>query len=81
MLCKGDPTAGAVALVLRDRDAEPLVVSRSLGREGYEWREVARGAAIDIWIERTRRFDPDLWVIELDIPDAARFVAETLGPN
>ena len=52
---------------------EPL-----LGAGGhYEWRETAAGDAIDGWIERARRRDPDLWVIELDIPDAARFVAET----
>jgi hypothetical protein len=44
---------------------------------GYEWREAAAGDAIESWTERARRRDPDLWIIELDIPDAARFVAET----
>ncbi len=79
VLQRGDPTAGAVALVLRDRAAEPVLISRSLGADGYEWRETARGEAIDLWIARARQFDSDLWVVELDIPDAARFVAETLG--
>ncbi|WP_340266428.1 DUF1491 family protein [Sphingobium mellinum] len=30
------------------------------------------------YIERRRRVDPDLWVIELDIADAERFAAETI---
>ncbi len=48
---------------------------------GYEWLPVAAGAAIPGWIERARGRDPDLWIVELDIPDAARFVAETLGDD
>jgi hypothetical protein len=40
---------------------------------------MAAGEAVQGWIDRARRIDPDLWVVELDIPDAARFVAETLG--
>ncbi len=31
----------------------------------------------DYWQDRRGR-DPDLWVIELDVPDAERFVAETI---
>ncbi|MBB3348126.1 MULTISPECIES: DUF1491 family protein [unclassified Sphingomonas] len=34
-------------------------------------------AVEDYWRLRRRR-DPDLWVIELDVPDAERFVAETM---
>jgi hypothetical protein len=79
VLARGDPTAGALALVLRDRSAEPVVISRALGPDGYAWRDMAAGEAVQGWIDRARRIDPDLWVVELDIPDAARFVAETLG--
>ena len=77
VLAKGDPTAGAIALVLRESAAEPRVVARTMAASGgYEWTESARGAAIEAWTERARQRDPDLWVVELDIPDAARFVAE-----
>lgn len=77
VLYRGDDTAGAIAIVTRDR-GETLALERVMAMAGgYEWREVAAGDAIESWIERARRRDPDLWIIELDIPDAARFVAET----
>lgn len=34
--------------------------------------------AIDAYLARRRRSDPDLWVMELDIPEAERFAVETL---
>ncbi|MEK7342949.1 MAG: DUF1491 family protein [Pseudomonadota bacterium] len=34
--------------------------------------------ALDQYIARRRRSDPDLWIIELDIPNAERFAAETI---
>lgn len=77
VLAKGDPTAGAMALVLRGSATEPVLVTRSLGASGtYVWTESARGDMVDAWCDRARSRDPDLWIVELDIPDAARFVAE-----
>jgi hypothetical protein len=34
--------------------------------------------ALNLYIARRRRSDPDLWIIELDIPEAERFAAETI---
>ena len=31
----------------------------------------------DLYIERRKSRDPDIWVIELDIPNAERFIVET----
>ena len=31
---------------------------------------------LQLLIERRRRFDPDLWILELDIASAERFAAE-----
>ena len=77
VIARGDATAGSIAIIARDR-GDARLLEPLLGAAGhYEWREAAAGDAIDGWIERARRRDPDLWVIELDIPDAARFVAET----
>lgn len=77
VLARGDATAGSIAIIVRDR-GETRVLERVLAMSGgYEWREAAAGDAIDSWTERARRYDPDLWIVELDIPDAARFVAET----
>ena len=79
VLARGDAVAGSIAIVTRNGDRTALLspVMAATGR--YEWTELASGAAIPGWIERARRYDPDLWVVELDSPDAARFVAETLG--
>lgn len=77
VLQRGDDTAGAIAIITRDR-GETRALERVMAMAGgYEWREAAAGDAIESWTERALRRDPDLWIIELDIPDAARFVAET----
>ena len=81
VLAKGDATAGSIAIVTRERGETRLLEAMLAMSGGYEWHEIAAGEAIPAAIERARRRDPDLWVVELDIPDAARFVAETLGDD
>jgi hypothetical protein len=81
VLAKGDATAGSIAVVVREGGEERLLAAVFGASGGYEWAEMATGDAIAAWSERARRNDPDLWIIELDIPDAARFVAETLGQD
>jgi len=70
-------TSRACSKCRHQAPAPPMIAASG----GYEWRAVASGEAIPGWIERARRNDPDLWVVELDIPDAARFVAETLAAD
>ena len=78
VLARGDDEAGAIAVVTRDAGEEALRAA-VLGAGGrYEFAELARGPDVPAWIERARRRDPDLWVIELDIPQAGQFVAEML---
>jgi hypothetical protein len=79
VLARGDATAGSIAIVTRVRGEDTLLSPMFAASGGYEWVAIAAGDAIAASIERARRNDPDLWVIELDIPDAARFVAETMG--
>lgn len=81
VLAKGDATAGSIAVVVREGGEERLLAAVFGISGGYEWVEMAAGDGIAPWTERARRNDPDLWIIELDIPDAARFVAETLGQD
>ena len=45
----------------------------------YEFAEMAAADAIPAWIEKARRRDPDLWIIELDIAQAKQFVDEMLS--
>lgn len=78
VLRKGDGVAGSVVLVHRQgRDQRAL--QRLMGPAGgYEWRSAAVGDAVDAWVERQRTYDPDLWVVELDTPNPARFIDETI---
>jgi hypothetical protein len=81
VLYRGDDVAGSVVLVHR-RGRETRALQRSLGAAGhYQWHVAAEGESVDPWVERQRRFDPDLWVIELDTPDPARFIDEMIAPD
>lgn len=74
VLARGDNEAGAIAVVVREGGEERLLAP-ALGPQGYCLAEMANGPAVTGWIERATRRDPDLWVIELDIPRAAQLVA------
>lgn len=79
VLARGDATAGSIAVVTRVDGRDVLRLPMFAGAAGYEWVAVAQGEAVAAAIDKARRNDPDLWVIELDIPDAERFVAEILA--
>lgn len=83
VLARGDSTSGSIAVVLLERGANPRLLERLLQPDGrYEWRESANAgdghadSGVQALLDRRRRFDPDLWVIELDIASAERFAAE-----
>lgn len=84
VLARGDPTAGAILIALADRGQTLRFVERALGVNGYALVATgpadpqAPGAASD-YVARRRRSDPDLWVIELDGPDAEGIAGEILG--
>ncbi len=81
VLEKGDATAGAVLIVCAERGRVSSVRERVLGVSGYAWESVGPESEEEraAWLERRRARDPDLWVVELDIPNAERFAAETIG--
>lgn len=81
VLAKGDAGAGAIILVIAERGCPMRVLERILQPDGrYAWSDSMLGAPNDQelnkFLERRRRFDPDLWLIELDVPSAQRFAAE-----
>lgn len=76
---KGDPDAGAVAVKLyRGRgEAQLFIQSRDLdGR--MIWREPMEDsrdeARIDAWLEKERRIDPDLWIVEIEDGEGRAFL-------
>jgi hypothetical protein len=80
VLAKGDATAGAILLICMEKGVVQSVRERVLDRAGaYVWTTVgpAEPDAVADYLERRRSRDPDLWLVELDIPNAERFAAET----
>ena len=84
LLARGDPMAGAILILAYEKGANPRFVERGMGPEGASALVPAgpdtfadEAAVAAYWAKRRSR-DPDLWVIELDIPSAERFAAETL---
>jgi hypothetical protein len=83
ILASGDPDRGALVLLIAHRGEHVACLERGLGDGGaYHWRTVGpkAGAPDDElrdWAQKRRRFDPDTWLIELDVPLTERFIAET----
>jgi hypothetical protein len=81
VLARGDSTAGAILVVLTQKGANPVVYERMLQPSGeYAWATSGAQASdnaeeVPALIARRRRSDPDLWVLELDIPSTERFAA------
>jgi hypothetical protein len=80
VLAKGDPTSGAILLILTEKGANPRVLERLLQPDGsYSWAQpLEKSEEVPAFVARRRRFDPDLWLIELDVPSAERFTAEMI---
>lgn len=80
VLAKGEPDAGGILLVLIGKARDSRAFERMPSPSGGRVWTLARGGSADDpaafadWLERRRSQDPDLWILELDVPDADRFV-------
>lgn len=87
VLRRGDPDSGAILLLVLERGVPLAMIERQMAAGfSYRWTIAARDEALDRdkfheSIENRARFDPDFWLIELDIPDAERFIAETTASS
>ncbi len=83
VLRKGDADRGSLMLVVNSRGRHAAVLERILGPDGdYAWQAVGppeSSSSIDVseFLAKRARFDEDSWVIELDIAEPERFIAET----
>jgi hypothetical protein len=74
---RGDDDAGAILLKLSDRDGGCSVLTQVRRQDGeLVWMRATGSAPVteaeaDAYIERQRRRDPDLWVIEVESGSAA----------
>lgn len=81
VLQKGDAERGALLLAIAERGVHVTCLAREFGPAGYAWTRVGPPAGksekLESFLQKRQRNDPDEWQIELDIPSAERFVAET----
>lgn len=79
VLSKGDPTAGAILVILAEKGRKLRIMERILQPDGvYAWQGTAPQALanedqLKKFLDRRRKFDPDIWVLELDIASHERF--------
>ena len=83
VLRKGDPDRGTLTLIVQKRGEFRGILERELGPNfQYEWvfrpaEQDSGSQTVSGLIARKAQFDPDSWLIELDIAEPERFIAET----
>jgi hypothetical protein len=83
ILKKGDADRGALILMIARRGVHHGCLERTLSPDSvYRWQTVGPPAgssseSLAEWSQKRVRFDEDLWLIELDIAEPERFIAET----
>ncbi len=78
---KGDERAGAVLVKTLDRrSGEARLFVEAVGRDGETlWISPLASRLeddVDAYAARAARIDPDLWVVEIEDADGARFLTE-----
>ena len=88
VLRSGDPDRGALTLLLHERGRFKTILERAMGSDfQYRWavtkppESLDSRAALDRFVAARTRFDADFWLIELDIADTERFIAETISSS
>jgi hypothetical protein len=69
VVARGDATAGAVVVKLNRLDGTAAAFARSWDATGARvWTPIADGpdAEVEAALTRQRRFDPDLWIVEVE---------------
>lgn len=75
MLKRGDADAGGILVVLLGREGQAVVLSQTRTADGEAaWLKSSGETPLSAektqaFIERQLRYDPDLWVLEVDAPD------------
>jgi hypothetical protein len=83
ILNTGDADGGAVLLIVTSRGRYIACLERILGAAGgYQWSRIGPAESsgsneLQSFLAKRTRFDPDLWVVEVDIAEPERFIAET----
>lgn len=82
VISKGDSSAGSILVILAEKGRKVGILERLLQPKGhYAWVDVGVQVVVNAeefekFLVGRRKFDPDLWILELDIASAERFAAE-----
>lgn len=85
VLLRGEASRGSVLVVLTKHGRAEVVLERILdGKGDYSWTrtqnsESLQSETVAQFIGKRKRFDPDIWVLELDVPDVERFIVDSLS--
>ena len=81
VLSKGERDAGTILIVTMFRGGPAKLYERMPQLDGTrpfectKLQDIEKPSEFDEYIARRRSQDPDLWVLEVDIADAERFIA------
>ncbi len=83
LLRKGDARAGAVLVRTIDRKTgRARLYAEATGADGQSlWMQPVESTEerdLDAYADRAARIDPDLWVVEIEDADGARFLTEAV---
>ena len=81
VVAKGDSSAGSILVILVERGGKARFLERVLQPKGsYAWQDggevVVNDEEAKKFLAKRRKFDPDLWILELDVPSVERFTAQ-----
>ena len=80
VLRRGDKISGAILIQTVEKGENPRLFERMPSLEGPSvwtqiWpQETDKQGELSEYLDRRAGFDPDLWLIELDVPDGERFI-------
>ena len=87
VLKTGDKDRGALLLVISSRGRHVACLERMLAPDGtYRWAasgpsDSEGSGELAAFLAKRTRFDDDLWLIELDVAQPERFIAETTATS
>lgn len=85
VVCRGDATSGVVLVKLNRLDGTATVYAPARAGDGSPVWLAGTGAlpvlepVADAYIERQRKFDPDLWVVEIEDRQGRHFLQEPIA--
>jgi hypothetical protein len=83
VIAKGDRDAGAIIVLTSEKGQISGLFERVLASSGaYDWTDslpqvLEKTREISAYLDRRRARDPDIWIVELDIADAQRFIPDS----